>query len=204
MTLPFDQAEYSQATFKSGDYRGATIRKIEFSGCKFSRCNFKEADLSDSKFIECQFVDCDLSLSTLKNCQFNDVIFKNTQLVGINWMDTSLARKNFFRPIEFIHSTLNYGTFIGCHLKSVKMVRCSIQSADFSEAMLAHTVCTGSDFSSSRFNNTDLTEADFRGANNYSISVVDNRVKKAKFSLPEAMALLTGLGIILAEPDEEN
>lgn len=202
MSQNFDQAEYNQNTFKAGDYRNARITHKEFSSCKFSRCNFKDTDLSGTRFIQCQFIDCDLSLSIIKNCSFNEVCFKNTQLVGINWMDSSLARKGYFRPVEFINSTLNYGTFIGCFLKSVRMSDCNVQSADFSEAFMSQAICTGSDFSSSRFNNTDLTEADFRGARNYTISVVDNKVKKAKFSLPEAMALLTGLGIILGDLDQ--
>lgn len=201
MTFNFEQSEYNQATFKAGDYRNAPIKNKEFSGCKFSRCNFKDADFSGTKFIQCQFIDCDLSLSIHKKSIFNEVTFKNTQLVGINWMDTSLARKGYFRPVEFINCTLNYGTFIGCYLKSVRMTDCIVQSVDFSEANLSQAFCVGSDFSASRFNNTDLTEADFRGARNYVISVVDNKVKKAKFSLPEAMALLTCLGITLADPD---
>jgi len=199
MTSIFDQTEYNQVTFKAGDYRNASIKNKEFSSCKFSRCNFKDADFSGCKFIQCQFVDCDLSLSIHKNCNFNEVTFKNTQLVGINWMDTSLARKGYFRPVEFIGCTLNYGTFIGCYLKSVRMSDCMVQSVDFSEANLSQALCVGSDFSASRFNNTDLTEANFRGARNYAISVIDNKVKKAQFSLPEAMDLLTSLGIVLAD-----
>jgi hypothetical protein len=42
-----------------------------------------------------------------------------------------------------------------------------------------------------------LTKADFRKAFNYGIDFKFNNLKKAKFSLPEAIALLTSLDIIL-------
>ncbi len=41
--------------------------------------------------------------------------------------------------------------------------------------------------------------ADFRGARNYAIAADLNTLKQAKFSLPEAVALLHGLDIILED-----
>jgi hypothetical protein len=45
----------------------------------------------------------------------------------------------------------------------------------------------------------DLTQADFTGARDYTIAPNLNQLKQTKFSLPEAMALLYGLDIILTE-----
>ena len=45
--------------------------------------------------------------------------------------------------------------------------------------------------------NADLREADFRDASGYLISPRENRLEKARFSLPEATRLLDGLGIVL-------
>jgi fluoroquinolone resistance protein len=58
---------------------------------------------------------------------------------------------------------------------------------------------TLTDFSNSRFQHTNLTEADFTGATNYAIAASLNTLKKTKFSLPEAMSLLYSLDIILTE-----
>jgi uncharacterized protein YjbI with pentapeptide repeats len=127
------------------------------------------------------------------------VTFKECQLVGINWVDTSLGRKNFLKPVDFVKCALNYSTFIGSQLKTVQMTECIAHSVDFSDADLSQADCTGTDFSGSRFHNTNLSGANFTGATNYSISVIDNNVKKAKFSLPEAMALLYSLEIELSE-----
>jgi hypothetical protein len=45
----------------------------------------------------------------------------------------------------------------------------------------------------------DLTAADFNDARNYAIDVKQNRLKKTKFALPEAVSLLKGLDIVLRE-----
>jgi fluoroquinolone resistance protein len=70
---------------------------------------------------------------------------------------------------------------------------------DFAEADLTLANCTFTDFTNSRFQHTNLTQADFTGATNYTIAPNLNTLKKTKFSLPEAMALLYGLDIVLTE-----
>ncbi|MBS0627616.1 MAG: pentapeptide repeat-containing protein, partial [Verrucomicrobia bacterium] len=45
------------------------------------------------------------------------------------------------------------------------------------------------------FHNSDLSKADFSGSENYEIDVRLNKVKKARFSLPEALGLLRGFDI---------
>ena len=41
----------------------------------------------------------------------------------------------------------------------------------------------------------DIRNADFRGAVGYQIDIVTNRLKGARFSFPEVVSLLNGLGI---------
>lgn len=47
------------------------------------------------------------------------------------------------------------------------------------------------------FNKADLSEADLTGSTNYFIDVRYTNIKKAKFSMPEAMSLLTSLEIVI-------
>ena len=70
---------------------------------------------------------------------------------------------------------------------------------DFAEADLTGANLTHTDFQESRFFKTNLTQADFSHAVRYSIAVHLNTVKKAKFSLPEAMSLLYALDILLVD-----
>lgn len=202
MDNSFSELEYQETLFKSNDYRNTIIKSMEFTECKFIKCNFREAQLTQSKFQHCMFADCDFGLSIFKNCSFSAVTFKKCQLVGINWTDTSLARKNFIKPVDFIECVLNHSTFMGLSLKKLQMEHCMAHDVDFSETDLSQADCRCTDFSGSRFFHTNLSAADFTGAINYSISVIDNPVKKAKFSLPEAMSLLSGLDIELNNNEE--
>ena len=72
-----------------------------------------------------------------------------------------------------------------------------MREVDLAQADLTDGFFRGCDFSGSRFLNTDLTRADFRGATNYGIGAQHNILKNTRFSLPEAMALLYGLDILL-------
>jgi fluoroquinolone resistance protein len=81
----------------------------------------------------------------------------------------------------------------------VTLRKCIAREVSFEEADLTKADCRGTDFSGSRFNHTNLTEADFTGALNYAISPSDNTLKKTRFSLPEAMSLLHALDIVLID-----
>ena len=54
----------------------------------------------------------------------------------------------------------------------------------------------------SLFGNTKLVEADLSRARNYQIDPGNNNLKAAKFSLPEAMALLYSMDIEIIEQDD--
>ena len=79
------------------------------------------------------------------------------------------------------------------------MQNCVAREVDFAETNFSETNLRGTDFTAARFANTNLTKADLRQAKNYSIRPDSNKIKKAKFSLPEAMLLLYGLDIELEE-----
>lgn len=86
---------------------------------------------------------------------------------------------------------------MGLNLKGIKIVECVAREVNFSDTNLTKADLRSTDFSGSRFINTDLTSADFSNATNYSINPAHNKLKKTKFTLPEAMSLLYGLDIIL-------
>ncbi len=77
-------------------------------------------------------------------------------------------------------------------IKENKVLQMQFERSRFSQADLAE-----SDFSKTRFNKTNLSKSDFRGALNYIIDPVGNKVQGARFSLLEAEGLLTGLGVII-------
>ena len=90
-------------------------------------------------------------------------------------------------------------SFFGLNLRSATIERCSAKETDFGEADLQGAVCRRTDFSGARFHGTNLERADLREAVNYAIDPRANKVKGARFSLPEAVALLRGLDIVIDE-----
>lgn len=50
-------------------------------------------------------------------------------------------------------------------------------------------------FDKTQFRGCDLRKADFRGAIGYVIDIQQNKLRDAKFSFPEVVCLLEGMGI---------
>jgi uncharacterized protein YjbI with pentapeptide repeats len=90
---------------------------------------------------------------------------------------------------------LNHSTFLSLPLDGIRILDCQSQDVDYREASLVGADLRGSDFSDSFFIHTDLTRADLRRASNYHISPKTNELRGAKFTLPEAMALLYAMEI---------
>ena len=196
---PFELVEYSGREWKGLTLRGGQVRGRMFETCTFVKCSFRETEFKDCKFRSCVFRGCDLGMARLKGCEFSEVRFEGSQLIGINWTETAWEKGVFLKPVDFINCALNHSSFLGLNLKKVSLVRCTAQDVDFAEANLSACDCSYTDFRESRFLHTDLSEANFTGAQNYAISPAQNILKKTKFSLPEAMALLYGLDIVLSE-----
>ena len=86
-------------------------------------------------------------------------------------------------------------SFLGLRLAGAAIKDCLAKEADFREAVLSKADLSGTDLAGALFGGTDLTGANLAGARNYAINLKENKVKDAKFSLPEAMALLYCLDI---------
>lgn len=192
------------AEFKNLDYSKREIKFKELVDTSFTRCIFVESFFNECRFRNCQFTKCDLSMLHVKSSQFSSVQFEGCKAIGINWTEASWQKGGFFRLIDFNDCTLNYSTFFGLKLKSIKITKSIAREVDFGETDLTGGLFDGTNFSGSNFMHTDLTEADFTNATNYSISPKNNILKKTKFALPEAMSLLYNLDIIIVNPSNEE
>jgi len=164
----------------------------------FEECSFVEASFRQSKFIDCLFRDCDLSMIDVRDCLFRRTRLERSKAIGINWTEGSWqTAKPLFSAIDFHDCSVSYATFIGLQLSRMSMIRCVTRDSDFSNADMTLADLRGTDFAGSRFYHTNLTEADYSGATNYTINAALNTLKGTKFSFPEAISLLRALDIIL-------
>lgn len=196
MSLPFDDGEdYVEQAFAGLTWTQEVVTAVTFEECTFTDCNFSETQFKRCTFRDCRFNDCDLTLLDVDYSAFQRTEFEACKLIGVNW-----AKAGRIQRIAFENCNLSYNTFMELDLTRAMLTHCLAKEATFAETDLTKANCTHTDFSDSRFIHTNLTEADFRGARNYAIKAAENTFKQTRFSLPEAIALLDGLDIILENP----
>ena len=183
---------FENITFNTESNSFDLKKSLEFVGCHFIGIDFNSFNFSRSKFLDCEFTDCNLSNVSLKSSSFRDAHFKKSKLIGLNWTEASTVVS-----CRFSDSILDYSVFHSMNLKNFSFTDCKMREVEFSEAQLKRVSMNGCMLLGTSFNKTDLSEADLTGSTNYFIDVRHTNIKKTKFSMPEAMSLLTSLDIVI-------
>lgn len=184
---------YINDIYKSKDFSKQSLDNQSFTACEFHNCNFTESILWNVKFVNCIFKGCNISLVKMDGCRFQDTRFIDCKLVGADFFKCD---KPFF-SVQFTHSILHYCNFSDLNLKGMSFSDCKLKECHFTNSGLMRVSFRDSDLSGTIFHNSDLSKADFSSAINYDIDPRTNIIKKAKFSLPEAVGLLRGFDIHL-------
>jgi uncharacterized protein YjbI with pentapeptide repeats len=163
----------------------------EYENCKFSTCNFSSASVAGINFIDCEFNGCNFSLTDLNKTAMRDVAFIDCKVVGLHFD----ACKDFLFSVSFKNCVLNISSFYKLKLKKTIFASTKLEEVDFTEADLSGSVFSDCDLNKTIFDNTILQKVDFTTARNYSIDPGKNDIKKAKFSLPEVVGLLSNYDI---------
>ena len=172
--------------FEKQNYSQVALTKAEYDNCKFVNCVFLDSDLSNVNFTECEFQDCDLSNVNLRHTVLNDVNFSNCKLLGLQFNHCS----DFLFSVSFKECNLSLASFYQVKTKGTKFNTCALQQVDFTEAHLTNSQFNDCDFKAAIFERTILEKSDFRTSYNYVIDPEVNKIKKAKFSIPEVLGLL--------------
>jgi uncharacterized protein YjbI with pentapeptide repeats len=190
---PFDAADLVDRLFCDLAQQDRQFQQKEFVGCTFERCRFVGSVFEQCRFDGAVFRDCDLSVIKLPNTSLVDVRFEGCKLIGVDWTAVSTR----FLRMSFDRCLLSNSTFARMDLQGLVLVACTCHDCDFLGANLARATCHNTDFAKSRFVQANLSKADFTGATRYLIDPTMNTVKGAIFSLPEAVSLLRGLGVVI-------
>ncbi len=189
---------HTDETFTGARWVDERIEGLEFDSCVFERCVLHGSTFAHCRFGSCRFIGCDLSNAKVPSTRFRDVEFRSTKLIGIDWTKADgMSDRAAMASTTFTECVLDLSSFYGLNLRGTTMERCSAKEIDLTEADLRDAVCRGTDFAGARFHGTDLENADLSGALNYAIDPRVNKVKRARFTLPEAAALLRGLDVII-------
>ncbi len=168
------------------------LHSSEFFECEFKELDLSGRDLLSSRFIGCAFKNCNMSNMIVSGSSFRECYFESCKIIGVNWTASPSLFENHFKD-----SFLDFCVFQGLSLKETRFINCGLSDTDFSRANLKKASFEESCLRGANFYQCDLTEADFRGAIQYSIDIANNKVKRAKFSMPEALNLLTAFEIEL-------
>ena len=193
------QKEYFEETFKSLDLQGLVLVGAEFEECTFIDCNFTSATFERCNFINCSFKGCQLSLISVPYTRLFGISFLDCKLVGVDWSRATWSEYHKDFEISFRQCILNDSSFFGLSLQGLVLDECKVQDVDFREGDFSHAVMTYSDFTHSLFMRTNLQSSNFTESTQYSINILENQVKGAKFSKYEAVYLLASLGVELVD-----
>ena len=174
------------AAYSKEDFTLNPLAKAEYDNCMFTGCNFANADIIGIIFTECTFTDCNLSNANLKGAAFKEVDFKNCKMLGLNFS----VCDPFLMTLQFTECQLNLASFYNLKLKNTKFGKSSLREADLTQVDFTNASFAGCDLSGAVFDNTILEKADLRNALHYSIDPERNRIKGAKFSMPDVKGLL--------------
>ncbi len=190
-----ERREYEDIVLEQISLKGKEISAKQFYHCVFKNCDFTGTAFISCKFSDCGFVSCNLSLIKVTGSSFSNIYFKDSKLVGVNWPAASWPRVKLSGQLQFLNCVIGDSSFMGLSMREARLTKCHAKGADFREADLSGADLSHTDFTDSLFGKTNLTRANLAQARNYAIRISDNNVKDARFSMPEAMALLHCLDI---------
>lgn len=133
------------------------------------------------------------------NSQFSDVAFNECKMLAIDWTKADWQGLSLGMALQFSHCNCSSSSFYGLNQRKAVFGDCKLHDIDFREADFSQASFTQCDLLHSLFLNTNLTEANFDGAINYNINVLNNTVSNATFNRLEAVSLLESLGVCLID-----
>lgn len=192
------RSEYREAErFERLTFTEETFYDCDFSDCTFIDCTFESCKLDHSVFTECQFVRCTITglKTTMSRAKFTD--FEDCALHNIEWMSLQ-GDGAFADPIDHVKNCrLKYNTFTEMNLKKFRFAGNVIQRSMFAKCDLAGADFARCDLQDTEFFQCDMRKADFTDAIGYKVDILGSKLQDAKFSLPEAVNLLSDLHIKL-------
>lgn len=185
--------EYEDLTFSQLKKINEDVMDKAFINCKFNNCNFTQTDFSNSKFEDCTFNECNLTLVKYDDVKLRNVKFKGCKLVGVNFNKCD----TFILEIGFQDSLIESCNFSSLVLKKSLFKNSNILESDFVGTDLSECDFTCSSLGGTIFDNSNLSKANFSDAKDYDINPLNNIVKKAVFTMPEAITLLRHFNITI-------
>lgn len=179
--------------FEKIDFSKQSFSVEEYDNCTFIDCNLTGSHLSGTKYTDCSFRECNLSLAKLSQTAFRNVDFNSCKMLGLRFDECN----DFGLELFFENCQLKHSSFYELKLKKTVFRNSQLEEVDFAGCDLSEAVFDNCDLKGAVFDRTTLVKTDFRTSINYSFDPEINKIKKAKFSLPEVLGLLGKYDIVI-------
>lgn len=194
--------EYCGETFSKIQREGEELSGMLFEDCLFSNCRLTELTFRNCQFSGCRFENCKITAPKFRGSQMLSCDFSQCDLSGVDWSALLDERKREmgFLPFDGLKEcSLRHCVFFGLDLKEFDFSGADLSGSFFDDCQLEKASFARCQLQGVSFAQNNLMGADFRGATEYLFSLEGNRVKGARFSLPEAVNLLSALGIVIED-----
>lgn len=186
---------FEELKFKEEKLIQEIIEDCEFVDCDFENCTFEECSVVRCKFTDCRFFNCNIISLRSKDSEIKRLEFTKCNLIGVHWHNL-LASDSISGPVELLKNCyLKYNSFVKINFRKFDFSGNAIQESVFEECNLMDSSFSECKLEKTQVTDCDIRNADFRGAMGYQIDIATNRLKGARFSFPEVVSLLNGLGI---------
>ena len=192
--------EFVGETFHKVELEGETVSGVLFEDCLFTQCRVKGAVLERCRFSGCQFTDCLLSAPKLKNVTMLSCGFSGCGISGVDWSALVDERKRDmgFLPFDSLERcspaplpVLRPGPE-GLRLLRGRPDRQHLRQLRAGRGGLFPVPPGGDQLSPKR-----PAPGGLPPGGGVQLLFGGDRVRGAKFSLPEAVGLLSALGLEL-------
>lgn len=173
------------------------IKSQTYSECVFDNCQFTDMALMDVVFSNCLFDNCAFRNVDMAGLRMQNTTLRGSACIGVDWSEVRRTGRLFPLFREIRGCTLKFNSFFKMKIPKMSIADSSFLDCAFMECDLSASVFRNVDFRETTFQDCDLSKADFSEARNYRINTTSNRVRKAKFSLPEVVGLLDNLDIMI-------
>jgi fluoroquinolone resistance protein len=190
-----DAACLTDLTFAGDLLEGETVRGLEADGCTFTG-SLEGAAVRSSTLTECAFTGANLSRVDLTDTRLVDCTFSRCKILAVNFAATGVGAISA-TPVVFESCQLDYSSFQDVDAAGFVFRDCSLREVDFTGARLQRAVFTGCRLEGARFARADLSESDLREATGYAIDPRETKLRGARFSPADALALLAPFGIVV-------
>lgn len=173
------------------------IRDMDFEYCIFKNCKINSITLRNCSFTDCVFENCIIGNNKFIVTTLEDCNFIKCNLLNVNWIEVLEEGSPLMPFAKLENCNLKYNSFFEMHLNKFDFKESTIVESEFYKCNMTNANLNRCNLMHTTFSSCNLFAADFINAKDYQIDIRTCNVEKAHFTLPDAMNLLSPLGVII-------